>query len=114
MREAGVGEDLAMLIDAEHKQAGAIDSSLKKPRDGRVSPFVDLSDQDQLAAGLADAENLAHVAWKVRPPEMRLYGGDEVERAFGEWQLRDGTVSNFNAALRDRRRISLSGPRQPR
>jgi hypothetical protein len=50
LREAGVGEELAMLIDAEHEQAGSIGASLKKPGDGGVRAFVDLSDQDQRAA----------------------------------------------------------------
>ena len=80
--EAGVGEELAVLIDAEHEQAGPIGAPLKKPRCGRVRPSVDLA-----PFGSAFAEGAFHFS-----PDDFLPGAEQRLEAVHERQALVGDL----------------------
>lgn len=81
---AGVGEELVMLVDREELHAGSLGVFLGESGDRGVPPFVDFRDDDELAAGLEDAEDFAHVRGQAGPPEMSLDSGDEMNMASGK------------------------------
>ena len=71
--------------------------------------LIDFRNDDERAAGLGDAEDFAHVAGQIRPPEMSFHGGNEVELAVRERQLRNRTEPYLDAAEIDRARIGSLG-----
>ena len=74
--ESGVAEEVVMLVRAEKGNGTAIGVFFGELGGHGVGAFIDLGDEDKRASRLDDAEDFAHVAGQVRPPEVGLDGGD--------------------------------------
>jgi hypothetical protein len=93
----GVREEFAMFVDAEEPHAGSRDVFFGELGSGGVRPFVDFGDDDELAAGLEDSKDFAHVSGQVGSPEVGFDGGDEIERVVRKRELRDRAGANFDS-----------------
>ena len=98
-----------MLIHTQEHHPCSRGEFFRQPGNPGDRPLVDFRNDDERAAGLADAEDLARVAGQIRPPEMSFHGRHQVEHAVRERQLRNGAKPYLDAAESDPARIRSPG-----
>jgi hypothetical protein len=105
--EAGIGEEFAVLVHSEERHAHQRGVVFENPCGHGVRAFVDFRDKNGGAARLGDAEDFAHVAGQVEPPEMGFDRRDQVEGGVWKRELRDRAFADFDAAARDPARVGF-------
>src|SRR5215472_4489521 len=99
--KTGVGEQLPMLVRTQEHQACSRGIFFGQLGNSGDRAFIDFRNDDEVAAGLGDAEHFAHVARQIRPPEVSFHGSDEIEHAVRKGQLRDRAVADLDPAESD-------------
>src|SRR5690349_22628771 len=107
--KAGAGKEFAMLVDPQEGHAGSRGVFFGKLRNLGDRSFIDFGNDDERAAGLGNAKDLAHVAGQVGPPEVGFHGSDEIEHGIGKRQLRNGAVADLDATKVDPLRVRSFG-----
>lgn len=67
--------------------------------------FIAFGDDDQCSSRSQHPQDFTHVVDQVRPVILGFDSGDEIECVFLEWQLRHGSLLDFDATGLDQMRV---------